>query len=79
MQTVRVYRLHPSAKLFALLKAAQKEAAHVWNLCMETHKQARMTRSKWPGRDALQKSTISVTLKRILSQMLYPIDYKKFY
>ena len=57
MQTVRVYRLHPSAKLFALLKAAQKEAAHVWNLCMETHKQARMTRSKWPGRDALQKST----------------------
>src|SRR6266700_6421371 len=57
MNTVRVYRLHPSPKLFAYLKAAQMEAAKVWNLCCEIHKQARMTHSKWPGRGELQGVT----------------------
>jgi len=57
MNTVRVYRLQPTPKLFACLKAAQMEAAKVWNLCCEIHKQARMTHSKWPGRDELQKAT----------------------
>jgi len=57
MNTVRVYRLQPTPKLFACLKAAQMEAARVWNLCCEIHKQARMTHSKWPGRNELQKAT----------------------
>jgi putative transposase len=33
------------------------EAAQVWNYCMETHKEARLTHAKWPGRSALQKAT----------------------
>src|SRR5258708_260939 len=57
MNAVRVYRLQPTPKLFACLKAAQMEAARVWNLCCEIHKQARMTHSKWPGRNELQKAT----------------------
>jgi putative transposase len=43
--------------MFRRLKAAQMEAAQVWNLCMETHKQARMAHTKWPGRNELQKVT----------------------
>src|ERR1700704_3201812 len=54
---VRVYRLQPTPKLFACLKAAQMEAAKVWNLCCEVHKQARMAHAKWPGRNELQKAT----------------------
>jgi putative transposase len=57
MHTVHVYRLHPRPKLFACLKAAQMEAANVWTRCCEVHKQARMTHTKWPGRDALQQAT----------------------
>jgi putative transposase len=57
MNTVRVYRLQPTSKLFACLKAAQMEAAKVWNLCCEIHKEARMTHSRWPARDELQKAT----------------------
>ncbi len=33
------------------------EAARVWNLCCETHKQGRMAHTKWPGRNELQKAT----------------------
>jgi len=57
MNTVRVYRLQPTHSLCACLKAAQMEAAKVWNLCCEIHKQARMARVKWPNRDELQKAT----------------------
>ena len=58
MKTIRVYRLdHLSRSQFSRLKAAQQEAAQVWNLCMETHIQARMAHAKWPGRKELQKST----------------------
>ena len=58
MKTVRVYRLdHLSPKQFFRLKAAQQEAAQVWNRCMELHKQARMTHARWPSRDALQRAT----------------------
>src|SRR5262249_36008506 len=57
MNTVRVYRLQPTPKLFACLKAAQMEAAKVWNLCCEIHKQTRMSHSKWPGRNELQQAT----------------------
>ena len=57
MKTVRVYRLQPTPQLFQRLKAAQMEAAQVWNLCMETHKQARMAHSPWPGQNELHRVT----------------------
>lgn len=58
MKTIRVYRLKNLSKSqFSRLKAAQQEAAAVWNRCMETHKQARLTHTKWPGRNELQKTT----------------------
>ncbi len=57
MNTVRVYRLKSPPKLFVCLKAAQMEAANVWNPCVEIHKQARMSHTRWPGRNVLQKAT----------------------
>ncbi len=58
MKTTRMYRLdNLSRSQFSRLKAAQMEAAHVWNCCMETHKQARLEHTKWPGRNELQKMT----------------------
>ncbi len=58
MHTVRIYRLdHLSPMLFQRLKAAQMEAAQVWNSCCELHKQARAIHSMWPGRDELQQAT----------------------
>jgi putative transposase len=58
MHTVRIYRLdHLSPALFERLKAAQMEAAQVWNACGALHKQARTTHSKWPGQNELQQAT----------------------
>src|SRR5207302_1512383 len=58
MQTVRIYRLdHLSPALFQHLKAAQMEAAQVWNACCELHKEARRTRTKWPGERELRRAT----------------------
>jgi putative transposase len=57
MKTVRVYSLHPSPYLFRRLKAAQMEAAQVWNACVEAHKQARLTHGKWPGQNELHSIT----------------------
>jgi putative transposase len=58
MKTVRVYRLKGlSPTLFQRLKAAQMEAARVWNACMETHKAARLTHTRWPGRHELEQAT----------------------
>jgi putative transposase len=58
MNTVKIYRLaHLSPKLFARLKAAQMEAAQVWNLCCELHKAARTAHSAWPGQRELQEAT----------------------
>jgi putative transposase len=58
MNTVKIYRLtHLSPTLFQRLKAAQMEAAQVWNRCCELHKEARQTHSKWPGRTELQQAT----------------------
>src|SRR5579864_6448384 len=58
MHTVRICRLdHLSPALFQRLKAAQTEAAQVWNACCERHKEARATRSKWPGQNDLQQAT----------------------
>jgi len=55
MKTVRVYQLtHLTPRLFQRLKQAQMEAAHVWNACMQTHKQARLGHSKWPGEQDLR-------------------------
>ncbi len=33
------------------------EAAQVWNLCMQRHKQARTEHTDWPGRNELQQAT----------------------
>ncbi len=60
MKTIRVYRLENlSPSQFSRLKAAQIEAAQVWNCCMEMHKQARTQHTKWPGRHELQQATKS--------------------
>ena len=58
MKAIRVYRLtNLSKSQFSRLKAAQMEAAQVWNACMETHKAARQTHAQWPGRNELQQAT----------------------
>src|SRR6266704_4067663 len=58
MKTVRVYRLaHLSPKLFRRLKAAQMEAAQVWNVCVDIHKQARMGHVTWPNQNDLHQAT----------------------
>jgi putative transposase len=58
MKHVRIYSLaHLSTSHCNRLKAAQLEAASVWNTCMQMHKQARMEHAPWPGRDTLQKAT----------------------
>src|SRR5205809_496464 len=51
MNTIKIYQLHSlSPAQFRRLRNAQMEAAQVWNLCMQTHKPARMAHTKWPGR-----------------------------
>src|SRR5581483_12194844 len=58
MQTVKIYQLNQlSRKQFQRCKAAQMEAAQVWNVCMEKHKAARLTQTAWPRRNELQKAT----------------------
>ncbi len=58
MKTIRVYRLNTlSPMLFRHLKAAQMEAARVWNLCMQTHKTARVNHAPWPGQRELEQAT----------------------
>lgn len=58
MNTIKIYQLHSlSPAQFRRLRNAQMEAAQVWNLCMQTHKAARMAHTKWPGRVDLQKAT----------------------
>jgi putative transposase len=58
MKTIRVYRLtNLSPTRFRRLKEAQMEAARVWNLCMQTHKQARLAHTSWPGQRELEHAT----------------------
>ncbi len=58
MQTVRIYRLKGLAPpTRARLRAAQLEAARVWNVCCERHQDARQRHQPWPDRDALQQAT----------------------
>jgi putative transposase len=58
MQTVRIYRLkHLDRRTRARLRAAQREAAHVWMDCLQRHRAARAQRTRWPDRDDLQRET----------------------
>ena len=58
MNIVRIYRLsHLSSTLFQRLKVAQMEAAQVWNVCCELHREARRAGSKWPGETDLRAAT----------------------
>jgi putative transposase len=58
MKTVRVYRLDQlSASQWNKLKAAQQEAAQVWNVCMQVHKAARLAHTCWPGHTELHRAT----------------------
>lgn len=58
MQTTRIYRLpYQKSEVFERLKAAQIEAALVWNVCMEAHKQCRISQTPWLNQTALQKLT----------------------
>jgi putative transposase len=57
MKTVRVYRLHPSPTLFTRLKAAQMEAAAVWNVCRDLHENARQQHTPWPDQHELHQAT----------------------
>ena len=58
METVRIYRLdNLPPSLSRRLYAAQIEAARVWNLCRDIHRDARQHRTPWPNRDDLQKAT----------------------
>jgi len=58
MNTVKVYQLKSlSATQMHRLRDMQAEGARVWNVCMETHKAARLHHTSWPGRNELQKMT----------------------
>lgn len=58
MNMVKIYQLkHLSKTQFQRLREAQREAAQVWNACVEMHLTARLDHTSWPGRDALQKAT----------------------
>src|SRR6266568_4922577 len=55
MKTIRMYRLvNLSSSQFNRAKAAQMEAAQVWNCCMGTHKQARFDQTQWPSEHDLR-------------------------
>lgn len=55
MKTIRIYRLdNLSRSQFTRAKAAQMEAAQVWNCCMQTHIQARLAHTTWPGEQDLR-------------------------
>src|SRR6266699_1158036 len=58
MKTIKIYRLdNLSSALFQRLKAAQMEAAQVWNTCCELHKNARQQQTQWPGQNEMQRVT----------------------
>jgi putative transposase len=65
--------------LFRRLKAAQMEAAQVWNRCMDIHKQARMSHTRWPsqhdlhhltkGRFALHSQSVQAVFRTFLANI----------
>ncbi|MDJ0596857.1 MAG: transposase [Pleurocapsa sp. MO_226.B13] len=60
MQTTKIYRLpYQKPEVFGRLKAAQIEAAKVWNECMSAHKECRIKQTPWLNQTALQKLTKS--------------------
>jgi putative transposase len=55
MKSIRIYRLdNLSRSQLNRAKAAQMEAAQVWNCCMQAHKQARLDHTKWLGEQDLR-------------------------
>ena len=58
MQTTKIYRLpYQKPEVFESLKAAQIEAAKVWNECMNAHKECRLNSYPWMNQTKLQKLT----------------------
>lgn len=58
MQTTKIYRLpYQKSEVFERLKAAQIEAAKVWNECVAAHQNARRDSEVWPNQTRLQKLT----------------------
>ena len=58
MQTTKIYRLpYQEPEVFERLKAAQIEAALVWNECMSAHKECRVNQTPWLNQTTLQKLT----------------------
>jgi hypothetical protein len=55
LQTVRIAYVSPSSAMRAIMRAGQMEAGKVWMSCRDALHEAMKSRSKWPGRDALQK------------------------
>ena len=58
MQTTKIYRLpYQKPEVFERLKAAQIEAAKVWNECKSAHRECRINQTPWLNQTALQKLT----------------------
>lgn len=58
METVRIIRLEPlRPRVRERLRQAQREAARVWMLCRDLHRQARQQGRPWPQRNELQQAT----------------------
>ena len=77
---MRVYRLdHLSPSQLNKLKTAQQEAALVWNVCVETHKAARLAHTRWPthyelhrvtkGRFALHSQSVQAVFRAFLANI----------
>jgi hypothetical protein len=58
VETVRIYRLSNLPRpLKQRLDQAQQEAARVWTMCRDLHREAREQALPWPVRDDLQRAT----------------------
>ena len=58
MQTTKIHRLpYQKPEVFESLKAAQIEAAKVWNDCMNAHMECRINHTPWLNQTKLQKLT----------------------
>lgn len=58
MQTVKIYRLeHLPRSTASLIYEGQREAARVWNLCKDLHKEARINHTVWANRNELHRLT----------------------
>ena len=58
MERVRVISLEGLRKRqSAMIREGQREAARVWMMCRDIHREARQQHGPWPNRDVLQKAT----------------------